>query len=370
VAVAAGPTLAVLALAWLLLPERIDRLYRWLDRQIPADLEPFQAPTRRLVMWMLSGALLAAAGLSIADTLGLDTSPAVASLQRVLAGAGRWLLPRALRSGAIILGAFLIIRVARRFIPPLLRQALAQRRPEPAEALARRSQTLERVAMQGIAAFVVTVAALTVISELGINISALLAGAGLAGVAIGFGAQSLVRDILAGVVIMLEDQYDVGDVVQIAGVNGVVEDFNLRRTVLRDLDLVAHTIPNGEIRTTSNFTKERSRVNLNIEVAYKEDLDHCIAVLNRVGQEMKEDPSWGPFMKEPLQVLRVESFGESGIAIKVLGETLPMKQWDVAGEYRRRVKQAFDKEGIEIPFPHRTIYWGQGRDAGTPHSRT
>jgi small conductance mechanosensitive channel len=182
----------------------------------------------------------------------------------------------------------------------------------------------------------------------------------VAGIAIGFGAQNLVRDFLAGVFVILEDQYRVGDVVRIAGIAGLVEDINLRRTILRDLDGIVHVVPNGEVRTASNFTKEKSRVNLDIVVAYKEDLDRVIEVLNRVGKELSEDPYFGPLITQPIQVLGVNEFQDSGIAIKVLGETRPIRQWEVAREFRKRVKKAFDQEGIEIPFPHRTIYWGTG----------
>jgi small-conductance mechanosensitive channel len=139
-----------------------------------------------------------------------------------------------------------------------------------------------------------------------------------------------------------------------------VEDISLRRTLLRDQDFIAHTIPNGEVQIASNFTKEKSRVNLNISVAYKEDIDKVIEVINQVGQGLSDDPYFGTLIRDPLKVLRVDAFEESGIAIKVLGETLPIYQWDVAREFRRRIKRAFDEQGIEMPFPHRTVYWGAG----------
>jgi small-conductance mechanosensitive channel len=193
-----------------------------------------------------------------------------------------------------------------------------------------------------------------------IDLAPLLATAGVIGIAIGFGAQSLVKDFFSGIFVLLEDQYRVGDVVRIGNIAGQVEDINLRRTLLRDLDFIVHTIPNGEVRIASNFTKEESRVNLNISVAYKEDLDEVIDLINRVGRGMSEDPYFGTLIRDPLQVLRVDAFEESGIAIKVLGETLPIRQWEVGGEFRRRIKRAFDEQGIEIPFPHRTVYWGAG----------
>jgi small-conductance mechanosensitive channel len=169
---------------------------------------------------------------------------------------------------------------------------------------------------------------------------AVLAGAGVVGIALGFGAQSLVKDIIAGLFVIMENQYRVGDVVKVADVAGLVEAINLRRMVLRDLDGVVHVVPNGEIRVASNFTKEWSRVNLNISVAYGTDLDRAIAVINRVCQEMAAEPDWAPIILKTPQVLRVDNLGDSGIELKVLGDTKPMRQWDVMGEIRKRVKKA------------------------------
>jgi len=189
-------------------------------------------------------------------------------------------------------------------------------------------------------------------------VTALIAGFGIAGLAVGFGAQSLVKDIIAGVFILLENQYRVGDVVRISDVAGVVEEMNIRRTVLRDLDGIVHFVPNGEIKVASNFTREWSRVNLNISVAYGTDLDHAIAVLNRVGEEIAQDPQWSPLILKAPQFLRVDNLGDSGIELKVVGDTKPIRQWDVMGELRKRVKKAFDEEGIEIPWPHIKMYFG------------
>jgi small conductance mechanosensitive channel len=144
----------------------------------------------------------------------------------------------------------------------------------------------------------------------------------------------------------------------VADIAGLVEDINLRRTVLRDLDGIVHVVPNGEIRVASNFTRGYSRVNLNISVSYGTDLDHAIAVINRVGKELSEDPQWAPLLITPPGVLRVDNLGDSGIDIKILGDTQPIKQWDVMGELRKRIKKAFDEEGIEIPWPHTKVYFG------------
>jgi small conductance mechanosensitive channel len=172
---------------------------------------------------------------------------------------------------------------------------------------------------------------------------------------VGFGSQSLVKDIISGLFVLVENQYGKGDVVNIAGVGGLVEDVNLRRTLLRDLDGTVHTIPNGEIVVASNLTRSWARVNTIISVSYGDDLDHVFDVITRVGQEMADDPDWSKDIIEPPKPLGVEGFGDSGIDIRILGDTQPIRQWDVMRELRLRLKKAFDAEGIEIPFPHRTL---------------
>jgi len=197
-----------------------------------------------------------------------------------------------------------------------------------------------------------------ILSELDIPIGPILAGFGIAGIAVGFGAQYLIRDLIAGVFILLENQYRVGDVARIADIAGLVEEVNLRKTVLRDLDGIVHHVPNGEIKVASNFTRKFSRVNLNISVAYDTDLDHAISVINRVGQELAADENWGKLIKSAPQALRVDNLGDSGIDIKILGDVKPIQQWAVMGELRLRLKKAFDAEGIEIPWPHTKVYFG------------
>jgi small-conductance mechanosensitive channel len=160
---------------------------------------------------------------------------------------------------------------------------------------------------------------------------------------------------VSGFFILMENQYGIDDVVTVAGVSGQVQEVNLRRTVLRDLDGTLHSVPNGEIRVASNLTRAWSRVNLNVSVAYGEDLDKVIDVINRVGKALAEDADFAPLIITAPQVLRVDGFGESGVEIKILGDTKPIRQWDVMGELRKRLKKAFDEEGIEIPFPHRVI---------------
>lgn len=204
-------------------------------------------------------------------------------------------------------------------------------------------------------AFIIVVAVLMALREIGLDITPLLAGAGVAGLAIGFGAQSLIKDVIAGFFILMEDQFHVGDVIQAAGVSGQVERMSLRTTIVRDLQGTVHFIPNGEIKVASNLTKEWSRAVLEVGIDYQEDLDRTLHVLAEVGRELAADASFGPMVLEPPQVLGVESLGESQVTLRLLIKTLPSKQWDVARELRRRIKNRFDREKIALPYPHRVV---------------
>jgi small conductance mechanosensitive channel len=222
-----------------------------------------------------------------------------------------------------------------------------------------RTRTLSAIISSTLGVLLFVVALFMLLSEVGVDIGPLLAGAGVLGIAVGFGAQSLIKDFIGGLFILLEDQFNKGDVVKIAGIAGLVEEVNLRRTVLRDLDGIVHIIPNGEITTASNYTRDWARVNLDISVGYGEDLDHVMAVINRVGKELAEDEHYAKLIMTPPQALRVNNFGDSGIDIKILGDTKPMMQWQVTGELRKRLKKAFDDEGIEIPWPHIKLFYGE-----------
>lgn len=271
-----------------------------------------------------------------------------------------WLTDHGWKILFIIAISAVIYFVLRRVVPPIVRRAVAtQMRGQDEEEIDQRARTLSGVLIKTGLVVLGIVALFTILAEVEINIAPALAGLGIAGIAIGFGAQSLVKDFISGLFILMENQYAVGDVVKIAGVIGIVEQMNLRRTVLRDLDGIVHSVPNGEISVASNYTQEWSRVNLNISVGYGEDLDRVIEVINRIGNEMAEDPYWASLMLSPPQVLRVDAFGDSGIDIKILGDTKPIKQWEIMGELRRRIKRVFDEEGIEIPWPHTKVFFGE-----------
>ncbi len=271
-----------------------------------------------------------------------------------------WFLEHGLLVLAIAAIAYLLYRLATTVTPGLVQSSIVSRgRGRKArEDLARRVLTLSGALTTIFAVVIATAAGFMILTEIGVNVTPLLATAGVAGIAIGLGAQSLIKDMISGLFILMEDQYNKGDVVRVAGIAGLVEDVTLKRTVLRDLDGIVHSIPNSEITTASNYTKEYSRLHLDVPVAYGEDLDHCIAVINKVGEDMAKDPLWGPKIRSAPQSLGVNNFGESGIDIKVLGDTKPMMQWEVTREYRRRLKNAFDREGIEIPWPHVKLYYG------------
>ena len=231
----------------------------------------------------------------------------------------------------------------------------ADRGAEDYESYARR-KTLATVVTTGGIAAIGTVTLMTVLDEIGIPLGPLLATAGIAGLAIGFGAQTLVKDVISGFFILLENQFSIGDVVAAAGVDGAVEEVNLRTTILRDLQGTVHVIPNGEIRVLSNRTKGWARVVLEIGIGYQEDPDRVISILEEVGQELYDDPEFGSYLLEPPTVPGVEAFGDSAVRIRMLARTRPLQQWDLARELRRRIKRRFDREGIEIPFPQRTIW--------------
>lgn len=234
-------------------------------------------------------------------------------------------------------------------------RSLVTRRPQEDETvlsqveLERRVRTLQELAVRSAGSGIVVVAVLMALSELGLDIGPAIAGLGIAGIAVGLGAQSLVKDWLAGIFIVLENQYSRGDVVRIAGVSGAVEEFSLRRTTLRDLDGAVHTVPNGQIVVASNLTRTWARVNLDVPVAYGTDIDMAASVIDGIGKEMLDDPEWGPRLLEAPSVVRVGALGDLGVSLKVLGQVRAAEQWSVAGELRKRILSAFAARRIEIP---------------------
>ncbi len=194
-----------------------------------------------------------------------------------------------------------------------------------------------------------------ILGEIGIQIGPILATAGIFGLAIGFGVQNLVQDVISGFFLLLEDQVRVGDVVQIAGKGGLVEKVGLRMIILRDLSGNAHYVRNGKVDIVTNMTKEYSRYVFDIGVAYREDVDEVMEVIKHVDEELRSDPQFRDLILEPIEILGVDAFADSAVAVRARTKTKPIQQWTVGREFNRRLKKRFDELGIEIPFPHQTV---------------
>lgn len=233
-------------------------------------------------------------------------------------------------------------------------------------AISARAKTLLPLLRKALVIVVSTIVGFIVLSEIGVNIGPLLAGAGVVGLAVGFGSQTLVKDVITGVFILAEDQFAVGDVVRVSDKAGVVEDITIRTIRLRDLSGNVHIIPFSSVTTVENMTKDYSRYVFDIGVAYREDVDEVIEVLKAIGAEMQEDEEYGTLILEPLEILGLDSFGDSAVVIRARFTTKPIKQWQVGREFNKRMKRKFDELGIEIPFPHQTVYFGEAKGGGAP----
>jgi small-conductance mechanosensitive channel len=224
--------------------------------------------------------------------------------------------------------------------------------PETSTELEKRAHTISRILRQAEAVLVWSVTTMLVLGELGVDLKPILAGAGILGLAVGFGAQTLVKDIITGFFILLENQIRVGDVVTAAGYSGEVEAVNLRTTVLRDADGKTHIIPNSAITVVTNSTRDWARALLDVGVAYKEDTDRCLAVMRDTGAELERDPVFGKKILGPFDYPGVQALGDSAVVLRMVAKTQPHDGPTVQRELRRRIKKAFEAAGIEIPFPH------------------
>jgi small-conductance mechanosensitive channel len=254
----------------------------------------------------------------------------------------------------IVIAAYIALRLARLFVHGVVKTLLDREATEgtaqelSAVELRKRMDTLDALGANTLQFIIVVVAGLMILGQIGLDIGPAVAGLGVVGIAIGFGAQFLVRDYLNGSLILIENQYARGDVVRLAGVEGTVEDFTLRRTTLRDLDGVVHTVPNGEIKVASNLTRVWSRINQDVTVVHGTDIDRAIAVVNDVGREMAGDPVWKRRVLEAPRVERIADLAESGVTLKILGTVRAADQWAAAGDFRKRLLDAFKANGIEL----------------------
>ncbi|WP_164963810.1 mechanosensitive ion channel family protein [Rubrivivax sp. JA1026] len=277
---------------------------------------------------------------------------------------GRWNEP--LRSGLrivlILLAAWLAARLLQRLVR-LMNARFSQRLEGDA---VRRAHTINRVARYLIGIVVGALAAMTVLAEVGISLAPILGAAGVVGIAVGFGAQSLVKDYFTGFFILFEDQLRTGDVVEIAGIGGLVEDMTLRHVRLRDYDGNVHFVPNSLITTVTNRGRNFAFSVADLRIAYREDLDEVCAVVREVAAGLRADERFAARILEDLEIAGVERWDESAVTLRVRFKVAPLAQWEVRREFLRRLKRAFDERGIEIPYPHLTVYAGAGKDGGAP----
>ena len=258
--------------------------------------------------------------------------------------------------------AFILLKVANLFlrrIKPIMLKHMGSGSDLDSRELEKRLDTLLGILRSIIKVVIWVMVGMLVLRKIGIDIAPIIAGAGIVGLAVGFGAQELVRDLIAGFFMLLENQIREGDVAIVNGTGGLVEHVGMRTIVLRDLSGVVHVFQNGKINTLSNMTKNWSGMVFDIGVAYKEDTDKVAEVIQQVAEELRADPDFRDKILEPIEIFGVDEFGDSAVIMKARFKTVPIEQWTVGREYRRRLKKAFDEQGIEIPFPHRTIYWGE-----------
>ncbi|MGE5348122.1 MAG: mechanosensitive ion channel family protein, partial [Actinomycetota bacterium] len=267
-----------------------------------------------------------------------------------------WLVDHGIKIAVIIVLAFILNRVLQKIVVKAVRASVKSDENTSPDAEKKREDTLISIFSRALNILILVIAIMMVLGEAGVEVGPLIAGAGIVGLAVGFGGQYLIRDIITGLFLMLENQYRIGDVVTIEGFSGAVQDISLRKTTLRDLNGTVHHIPHGSITKVSNQSKDFARVNLDMGVGYKTDIRLLETVINKTGIELAADPAFSEAIISPPKFIRINEFADSAIIVKILGDTRPLMQWEVAGELRRRLKEAFDREGIEIPFPQRVIH--------------
>lgn len=279
-------------------------------------------------------------------------------------GLARDLLAWALTAGPRILLILLLTLLALRLLgwgcKQLAKRAARMSGGGSGREQEKRVETLVGIVKTAGAVAVWAVAGMLLLMQVGVNVAPLIAGAGIVGLAVGFGAQDLVRDVITGFFMLLENHVRKGDVAIINGTGGLVENIGLRTIVLRDLSGTVHVFQNGKIQTVANMTKEWSAIVLDVGVAYKEDTDRVVAVMQEVAADLEGDAEFTSKFLQPMEVFGVDSFGDSALMLKARIKTQPGEQWAVGREYRRRLKKAFDERSIEIPLPHRRVYWGEG----------
>ena len=338
-----------------------ERIRSSIEEALPKNWHKRVHRSLRLAFWIIEGIILAIIVLAVVAIIMSEEGVHAMVTPETIQG---WFLEHGTSILTILVVGVLSWFALKRFLPPLVRHTMVRTKGESKEGIKKRKDTLLSVFTGAGKIVIIVIVAFMILSELDVPIGPVLAGFGVVGLAVGFGAQYLIKDLIAGIFVILENQYRVGDVARVADIMGLVEAVNLRKTVLRDLDGIVHHVPNGEIKVASNYARHFARVNLNVSVAYGTDLDHAISVINRVGRELAEDDNWRKRIISAPQVLRVDKLGDSGIDIKIVGDVKPLEQWNVMGELRLRIKKVFDEQGIEIPWPHVKLYLGQSQASG------
>ncbi len=263
----------------------------------------------------------------------------------------------------IVVLAVIVRALAHRLIRTF-REAVQRRASDVGRA--QRIETLGRTFRYATTVVIAVVTGSLMLGELGISVAPILAAAGVAGIAVGFAAQSLIKDYFNGFFLLLEDQIRQGEVVNIAGIGGLVESITLRYVRLRDFEGHVHFVPNGEIKAVSNLTRDFAQCLIEVGVAYREDMDEALAVMREVGQQMRADETFGPKIIDDTEIMGVERWDDSAVTIRCRLKVVPIEQWTVRREFLKRLKKAYDERGIEIPFPHLTLYPGQLKDGSAP----
>ena len=318
---------------------------------IPDDVEHLYVdrPRRiiRILTFLITAAALAFPALRWAG-YGVDIGSDPAAL-------AAWALDSGLRIAGIAVGAYLVVRIgtaaAQRF-----EREMSQGTGLDVLERTKRAQTLGRLLQKTLSIVVMAMAALMILEEFDVDTAPVLTGAGILGLAVGFGAQTLVRDIISGFFLIVEDQVRVGDVAVVNGTGGLVEAINLRTIVMRDMEGTVHVFPNGAITTLSNKTKDFSYYVIDLGIAYGEDPDRVSAALRDIADTLMQEAAFRPHILEPLEIVGVDAFGDNQITLKARVKTVPLKQWEVGRELRRRIAKEFKERGIEIPFPQRTVW--------------
>ena len=283
-------------------------------------------------------------------------------MERIRESVIEWLLGH----GTSIVITVVVAVLARVVAGAIVRRLFARWTKSQDSEMKKRSDTLSGLVANVVSTTIFVTAVVMVLSELGVDVGPVLAAAGIVGVAIGFGSQQLVQDVISGFFILLEDQVRVGDVIQTAGHSGLVEKVTLRTIKLRDLSGNVHYVRNGRVDVVSNMTKDYSFYVFDIGVSYREDVDEVVEVIKHVDQQLREDAAFASDILEPIEVLGLDQFAESAVVIKARIKTKPIQQWRVGREFNRRLKIAFDARNIEIPFPHVTVYVGQDKQGNAP----